>query len=68
MSTVELTNPEHPKHTMTVEPTETVAICRCWHSQKFPFCDGAHREHPGRGPCVVKVGAAAATGGERGGS
>lgn len=23
---------------------EKVALCRCWQSKKFPYCDGSHRE------------------------
>ena len=53
MATVEEINPEHPRHNITIVPGEKVVICRCWHSQKFPFCDGSHKQHPGRGPCAV---------------
>lgn len=36
------------RHTLTrpikIEPQETViSICACGLSQKFPFCDGAHK-------------------------
>ncbi len=24
---------------------QKVAICRCWQSKKFPFCDGAHARY-----------------------
>lgn len=27
----------------TLKADERIAICRCWQSEKFPFCDGAHR-------------------------
>ena len=35
-----------------------VALCRCWQSSRFPYCDGAHRqynaEHGDRlGPVIV---------------
>ena len=37
-----------------------IAFCRCWKSKKFPYCDGAHREHNEKcgdcvGPLVVMV-------------
>ena len=22
-----------------------IALCRCWKSKKFPYCDGSHREY-----------------------
>jgi CDGSH-type Zn-finger protein len=30
--------------TMEIKPGEKVALCRCWQSKKFPYCDGAHRQ------------------------
>ncbi len=30
--------------TLELKPGEKVAICRCWKSQKFPLCDGAHQK------------------------
>ncbi len=44
---------EHPRHIVKLEPGERVALCRCFASEKFPFCDGHHRELHGRGPVVV---------------
>ncbi|KAI8794904.1 CDGSH iron-sulfur domain-containing protein 2 B isoform X2 [Biomphalaria glabrata] len=29
----------------TVPPGEKVSLCRCWKSKKWPYCDGAHKEH-----------------------
>ena len=35
----------HPdRHREDVPVGKTVAFCRCWHSGKFPYCDGAHRK------------------------
>ena len=36
-----------------------VAYCRCWRSEKFPYCDGAHAKHnketgDNTGPLVIK--------------
>ena len=45
----------HPRTTVKLEPGERVALCRCFGSKKFPFCDGTHREHPGKGPVVVEA-------------
>ncbi|PFH33299.1 zinc finger cdgsh type protein [Besnoitia besnoiti] len=25
------------------QPERVVAVCRCWQSKKFPYCDGAHK-------------------------
>ncbi len=40
---------------VTLKPGEKVALCRCYHSKQFPFCDGSHKEHPGKGPAIVEV-------------
>lgn len=50
----------HPRTTVELEPGETVALCRCFGSAKFPFCDGTHRQHEGKGPVIVKVAVAPA--------
>ncbi|GAB6019632.1 hypothetical protein CHUAL_001194 [Chamberlinius hualienensis] len=36
-----------------------VSLCRCWRSQKFPYCDGTHNEYNTKtgdnvGPVVIK--------------
>jgi CDGSH-type Zn-finger protein len=42
-----------------LEPGETVALCRCFASQKFPFCDGSHKQQPGKvAPVIVSAPAA----------
>lgn len=30
-----------------------VSFCRCWRSNKYPYCDGSHRECQGLGPLVI---------------
>ena len=46
---------DHPLTTVKLQPGEKVALCRCFGSQKFPFCDGTHMQHPGKGPAIVEV-------------
>ncbi len=46
---------DHPRTTVKVRPGEQIALCRCFQSRRFPFCDGSHREVPGRGPVKVIV-------------
>jgi len=29
--------------TSEIQPGKRVALCRCWQSNKFPLCDGAHK-------------------------
>ncbi len=51
----------HPaRHNEDVPAGKTVAFCRCWHSEKFPYCDGTHRKVNAEtgdhvGPVVVKA-------------
>ena len=38
---------------------EKTAFCRCWRSEKWPYCDGAHGKHNREtgdnvGPVVIK--------------
>ncbi len=46
---------EHPRHLVKLESGERVTLCRCFASEKFPFCDGHHKEIPGRGPVLVEA-------------
>ncbi len=39
---------------VTLKPGEKVALCRCYKSKNFPFCDGSHKDEPGKGPAVVE--------------
>ncbi len=35
----------HPgRHKEELPVGKTIAICRCWQSGKFPYCDGTHRQ------------------------
>ena len=50
------------RSTVSCEAGKRVALCRCWQSKKFPYCDGAHRayneEHgTALGPVIVEVAA-----------
>lgn len=50
------------RHKETVPPGKTVAFCRCWQSDKFPYCDGTHRKVNAEtgdsvGPAIVTAGA-----------
>ncbi len=45
----------HLRTTVQIEPGERVALCRCFHSRNFPFCDGTHKQHPGKGPVIVEA-------------
>uniref|UniRef100_A0A1W7RAT7 CDGSH iron-sulfur domain-containing protein 1 n=1 Tax=Hadrurus spadix TaxID=141984 RepID=A0A1W7RAT7_9SCOR len=47
-------------HSFDIEDLGTKAcFCRCWKSNKFPFCDGSHNKHNEEtgdnvGPLVIK--------------
>lgn len=45
----------HPRTTVKLQPGERVALCRCFFSKEFPFCDGTHKQHPGKGPVIVEA-------------
>jgi len=43
-----------------ISPGKRVAYCRCWQSNKFPFCDGAHKAYnqstgDNLGPLILSV-------------
>ncbi len=46
---------EHPVVNMRIEPDEKIAICRCFESKNMPFCDGSHKNVPGKGPVIIEV-------------
>lgn len=48
---------QHESRTkVQVKNGETVALCRCWQSKKFPFCDGSHNKlnEDNVGPIIVE--------------
>ncbi len=45
----------NPKTTVKLEPGEKVSLCRCFASKEFPYCDGRHRQHEGKGPVIVEA-------------
>ena len=43
------------------EGEKRIALCRCWQSKKFPYCDGSHRAYcettdDTLGPIIVTLG------------
>ncbi|MDB2592101.1 CDGSH iron-sulfur domain-containing protein [Gammaproteobacteria bacterium] len=48
----ELEYPE--RHNLTLGKNEKVAICRCWASKNFPYCDGSHRQLKQVGPIIIE--------------
>ena len=56
---VELSSPKVAT-SMELKAGEKKVFCRCWKSQKFPLCDGAHTKHNEQcgdnvGPLIVTV-------------
>lgn len=33
----------HKRTTVKLQAGESVALCRCFQSKEFPFCDGTHK-------------------------
>ncbi len=57
-------NNQPDRHNETVPAGNTIALCRCWQSAKFPYCDGTHRKINAEigdsvGPAIIKAGEAA---------
>jgi CDGSH-type Zn-finger protein len=56
-----LLNRDHAlKSNVKVSKQEKIVLCRCWKSQKFPYCDGSHREYNEKsndnlGPVIVEI-------------
>jgi len=55
MVEVQTQGTDHPMTTVKLEPGEKVALCRCFGSGKFPYCDGSHKDHAGKGPAIVEA-------------
>ncbi|RME85601.1 MAG: CDGSH iron-sulfur domain-containing protein [Caldilineae bacterium] len=54
-------NNQPERHIETIPQGKTVAFCRCWRSEKFPYCDGTHRKYSAEtgdnvAPVVVTAG------------
>ena len=52
-------NQNHPSRD-EVKINGRVAICRCWQSNKFPYCDGSHNQYnqdnaDALGPLIVEI-------------
>jgi CDGSH-type Zn-finger protein len=46
----------HLRTEVKLENGETVALCRCFGSKKFPFCDGTHQTLDSTaGPVIVSA-------------
>lgn len=52
---------KHPdRHTETLPAGKVIALCRCWQSEAFPYCDGTHRKINAAnddqvGPAIIKA-------------
>lgn len=46
----------HVRHVVKLEPGEKVALCRCYESKLFPFCDGSHKQADHNiGPAEIEI-------------
>jgi CDGSH-type Zn-finger protein len=55
MAVHETKGTDHPITSVKLDKGDKVALCRCFKSTKFPYCDGAHRNEPGKGPALVQA-------------
>lgn len=45
-----------PRCEMELQKGQKIALCRCWQSKKFPYCDGSHRQLTDKvGPAIVQA-------------
>lgn len=50
---------KHPaRDALCCKQDDRMALCRCWQSKKFPYCDGSHNEYNQRtgdslGPIII---------------
>jgi len=46
----------HKRTTVKLQTGESVALCRCFQSKEFPFCDGTHKTlDSDAGPVIVQA-------------
>ncbi|MFZ6019390.1 MAG: CDGSH iron-sulfur domain-containing protein [Chloroflexota bacterium] len=46
----------HKRTTVKLQTGESVALCRCFQSIEFPFCDGTHKTLDSEaGPVIVQA-------------
>ena len=55
MAEVKTQGTDNPLTTVKLAAGEKVALCRCFGSSKFPYCDGTHTQHDGKGPAIVEA-------------
>jgi len=55
MAEVQTQGADSPLTTVKLVVGEKVALCRCFGSSRFPFCDGTHSDHEGKGPVIVEA-------------
>ena len=57
---MKINNNGHESRHELPNSTNKQALCRCWQSKKFPYCDGSHREYNAEhgealGPVVISA-------------
>jgi len=48
------------RHNENLPVGKAIALCRCWQSEAFPYCDGSHRKvnaagNDKVGPAIIKA-------------